>query len=165
MLDKFERFNRVVGGWAEWVGFGAVCFMIALTAVDVVGAKLFRLPVPGALDLMMLGQLVAVSFAATMATLLDRHIQVEFFVLFFPKRLQALVDCLVYFLTLGLFILIVWRLFTHAYHQQGGAEETATAHIALAPFTYACALAIAPVCLVLLQRLLTSILKVTKHGS
>jgi hypothetical protein len=35
----------------------------------------------------------------------------------------------------------------------------------VAPFTYACALGILPVCLVLLQRFFTSILRVTKNES
>jgi len=57
----------MVSGWAEWVGFGTIFLMVALTCVDVVGAKVFRLPVPGSLDVMMLAQLIAISFAAVMA--------------------------------------------------------------------------------------------------
>ena len=162
MLEKFKKFNRMVSGWGEWIGFGALFLMVALTAVDVIGAKLFRLPVFGALDVMMLAQLIAVSFAAAMALIQDRHVQVEFTMMLFPKRIQALVDCLVQLLCLGFFIMIVWRLFAHGYHLQTGGEATATARIPLAPFSYACALAIIPVCLVLLQKFLNSILRVTK---
>lgn len=165
MLEKLEKFNQMVSGWAEWVGFGALFLMVALTCVDVLGTKLFRLPVFGALDVMMLAQLIAISFAAVMALIQGRHVQVEFFTRLLPKRIQALVDCLIQCLCLGLFILIVWRLFAHGYHLQTGGEETATARIPLSPFSYACALAIIPVCLVLLQKFLSSILRVIKNGS
>lgn len=165
MLEKLEKFNRMVGGWAEWVGFGAIFLMVALTCVDVVGAKVFRLPVPGSLDVMMLAQLIAISFAAVMALILDRHIRVEFFMRLFPKRVQALVGCLVQLLCLSLFVLIVWRLFVHGYHQQTGGEETPTVRIPLPPFSYASALAMIPVCLVLLQKFLSSILRLLKNGS
>jgi TRAP-type C4-dicarboxylate transport system permease small subunit len=114
---------------------------------------------------MMLVQLIAVSFAAAMALIRNRHVQVEFFMLLLPKRLQAFIDCVVELLCLGFFALIVWRLFAYGYNLQIGGDETATARIALAPFSYACALGILPVCLVLLQRFFTSILRVARNES
>jgi len=165
MLEKFDRFNRKVSGWAEWIGFGALFLMVALTSVDVIGAKLFRTPVFGALDIMMLAQLIAISFAGAMALILGRHVQVEFFMILLPKRVQVLVDILINFLCLVFFIIIVWRLFVHGYDLQIGKEETMTAGIPLHPFTYASALAIIPFCLVFLQRVFSSILSVVKHES
>ena len=43
MLEKFERFNKMVSGWAEWIGFGAVFLIVVVTGIDVLGSKLFRL--------------------------------------------------------------------------------------------------------------------------
>ena len=62
MLEKFKNFNERLSDWAGWVAFVAVFLMVGLTCVDVVGAKLFRSPVFGSLDVMMLAQLIAVSF-------------------------------------------------------------------------------------------------------
>jgi len=162
MLEKFEKFNRMVSGWFEWIGFGAIFLMVALTCVDVVGAKLFLTPVFGALDVMALAQLIAISFAVSMALILGRHIQVEFIMALFPKRVQAVIDCIIHFLGLALFILIVWRLFVYGYHMKIGGEESMTARIALYPFVYAAAVACIPVCLVFLQRLLSSVLRVVR---
>jgi TRAP-type C4-dicarboxylate transport system permease small subunit len=162
MLEKFEKFNRMVSSWFEWIGFGAIFLMVVLTCVDVVGAKVFRAPVFGALDFMMLAQLIAVSFAASMALILGRHVQVEFFMRLFPKRVEAVIDCIIHFLGLVLFILIVWRLFLYGYHMKIGGEESMTARIDLYPFVYAAAVACIPVCLVLLQHLLSSILRVAR---
>lgn len=165
MLESFRKFNQMISAWAEWIAFGAIFFMVVLTCVDVIGAKLFRSPVFGSLDVMMLVQLIAVSFAASMAFIRNRHVSVEFFVLLLPKKLRSFVDCLVQLLCLLFFMLIVWRLVTHGYHLQTGGEETATAHIPLSPFSFASALGILPVCLVLLQQFFTSILRVTKNES
>jgi len=165
MLDKFARFNERLSGWIEWVGFAAIFLMVALTCVDVIGAKLFRTPVFGALDVMGIAQLIAISFAAAMALILGRHVQVEFFVMFLPKRVQAGVDIFVNFLGLALFVLIVWRLFAFAYHLQLGGEESMTARIPLAPFTYAAAAAFIPLCLIFLQQFLSSIVRVIKNES
>jgi TRAP-type C4-dicarboxylate transport system permease small subunit len=165
MLEKFAKLNEMLSGLAEWVAFWAIFFMVALTCVDVIGAKLFHSPVFGALDAMMLLQILAVSFAAAVALIRNRHVQVEFFVILFSRRIQSAIDCLVQLLCLGLFVLIVWRLFMHGYHLHTGGEETATAHIPMAPFAYAAALGIIPVCLVFLQQFFTSILRVIRNES
>ena len=165
MIEKFKKFNEKLSGWAEWIGFGAIFLMVAITCVDVLGAKLFLSPVFGALDIMMLAQLIAISFAASTALIRNRHVQVEFFMVIFPKRFQAIVDCLIKLLCLALFVVIVWRLLTHGYHLQTGGEETATARIPMSHFSYASAIGIIPVCLVLIQQFLSSVLRVVRNDS
>jgi TRAP-type C4-dicarboxylate transport system permease small subunit len=165
MLEKFDRFNRKICGWVEWIGFGALFLMVILTCVDVIGAKIFLLPVPGSLDITMLAQLLAVSCAGAMVLILGRHVQVEFFMVLLPKRFQTLVDALINLLCLLFFIIVVWRVFVHGYDLQTGGEETMTAGIPMAPFAYASAVAMIPFCLVFLQRFLSAILNVVKHES
>jgi TRAP-type C4-dicarboxylate transport system permease small subunit len=162
MLEKFAEFNRRVSGWVEWIGLFALLLIMALTCVDVVGAKMFLAPVFGAIDVVMLAQLIAISFTGSMALILGRHVQVEFFVPLLPKRLQIIVDCFVHFLGFVLFVLIVWRLFAYAYDLQIGNEESMTARISLAPFAYGAAAACIPVCLVFLQWFTESLIKVVK---
>ena len=164
MLEKLERFNQRISGWIEWIGFGALLLMVVLTCVDVVSTKLFRLPVFGSLDIMMLAQLIAVSFACAMVLILGRHVQVEFFMILLPKRLQALIDAVIQLLCFMFFILIVWRLFVHGFHLYTGGEETATARIPVAPFSYASAVAIIPVCLIFIQQFFSSILNLVKKN-
>jgi hypothetical protein len=48
---------------------------------------------------------------------------------------------------------------------QIGGEESMTARIPLAPFAYAAAVGLIPVCLIYLQKLLTSIVKTVKNES
>jgi TRAP-type C4-dicarboxylate transport system permease small subunit len=165
MLEKFEKFNRRVSEGVEWIGFGALFLVVVLTCVDVVSSKLFRAPVFGALDIVILAQLIAVSCAVAIALIMGRHVQVEFFVMLLPKRFQSGIDCIVNFLGLGLFIVIVWQLFAYGYGMQIGGEESMTARIPLAPFAYAAAVGLIPVCLIYLQKLLTSIVKTVKNES
>ena len=163
MLDKFEKFNRKLSEGVQWIGFAALFFIVVLTCVDVVGAKVFRAPIFGALDFVILAQLIAVSFGVAITLIMGRHVQVEFFVMLLPKRLQSSIDCIVNFLGLSLFIVIVWRLFEYGYGMQIGGEESMTARIPLAPFAYAAAVGCIPVCLIFVQKLLTSIVKTIKN--
>ena len=109
MLSKFEKFNRRLSGWCEWLGIAAMLMMMVITCIDVVGGKVFQRPLLGAIDMVMLSQIVAISFAASMALIVGRHIRVEFFFNLLPRRAQAVINSFVLLLGLGLFIVIIWR--------------------------------------------------------
>ena len=157
MLDKLERFNRRLSNWFEWIGLLGLLVMMVITCIDVVGAKVFRSPLLGALDIVMLAQTVAIAFAASMVLILGRHIQVEFFVARLPRRAQAVINSIVPLIGLGLFMGIVWRLSVLGHLFQTTGEYSATIHIPYYPFAYGIALASIPVCLVFLLEFLKSL--------
>src|SRR6266540_5794275 len=88
-LDRFARINASLSAAAEAVALAAIVFMVVLTCVDVAGAKLFLRPVPGSLDMVMMAQLIAVSFGGAAAMIQGRHVAVEFFVAVIPERPRA----------------------------------------------------------------------------
>jgi TRAP-type C4-dicarboxylate transport system permease small subunit len=159
VLDKFERFNHRLSSWCEWLGIAAMLLMMVITCIDVVGAKVFLQPLLGAIDIVMLSQIVAISFAAGMALIVGRHIRVEFFFDLLPRRAQALINSFVLLLGLGLFIVVIWRLGVLGHSFQTSGEYSPTAYIPLYPFAYAIALASIPVFLVLLLEFLKSLTK------
>ncbi len=162
-LEKFEKFNRRLSDWFEWIGLAGFLVMMFITCIDVIGAKLFLLPVFGAIDIVTLSQVVAISFAAASALILGRHVRVEFFMVMLPRRVRALIDIIIHLLGLALFIVIIWRLCVYGYLLQTGGEESATARIPLAPFAYSIALASIPVCLVFLLEFLNAIVRMAKR--
>ena len=159
VLDKFEKFNRRLSDWFEWIGLAGILLMMTITCIDVVGAKVFKSPLLGSIDIVMLSQIVAISFAASMALILGRHIRVEIFFNLLPRRAQAVINSIVLLLGLGLFIVIIWRLCVLGYSFQTSGEYSATAYIPLYPFIYGIAFASIPVCLVLLLEFLKSLTK------
>ncbi|MFC1533780.1 TRAP transporter small permease [Thermodesulfobacteriota bacterium] len=150
MLDKFEKFNRRLSGRFEKIGLAGLLMMMTVTCIDVVGAKVFHWRLFGAIDIVMLSQIVAISFAAGMTLILGQHIRVEFFYKLLPRRVQIVIDGIVLLLVLGFFIVIIWRLCVLGYSFQTSGEYSATAHIPYYPFAYGIALASIPICLVLL---------------
>jgi TRAP-type C4-dicarboxylate transport system permease small subunit len=162
VIEKLDKFSRLLSGWCEWIGVVGLLLMMVVTCVDVIGAKLFLRPVLGAIDIVMLSQLVAVSFAVASALLLGRHVQVEFFVVILPKRVQAGISSFTDLLGLVLFILIVWRLCVYGYSLQTGGEVSPTALIPLHPFAYGIALSSIPVCFILLLQFLNSVFRMMK---
>jgi len=163
VLSKFEKFNRRLSGWFEWIGVAGLLLMMLITCIDIIGAKLFLWPLLGAIDWVRAWQSLAIAFACAVTLIVGRHVRVEFFVARLPRRAQAVTDSIVFLLGLGLFILIVWRLSVLGYFLQAGGEVSATAHIPRCLFAYGIALASIPVCLVFLQELLSSLARVVKR--
>ena len=162
MLEKFKKINQSFSGWLAWVGLAGILLMMVITCVDVIGAKIFLTPVFGALDIVMIAQLVAISFAGAATYILGRHVQVEFFVAILPKRAQAVVDAFILLLGVIFFALVVWRLVVYGYSFQTGGEVSPTIRMPLYPFAYGAAFAIVPLCLLLLSDFFISIRRVFK---
>ena len=159
MLDRFEQLNGRLSRWCEWLSIAAILLMVAITCVDVVGAKVFKWRLPGAIDIVMLTQLVAIAFAAGITLIKGRHIQVEFFTKLLPQRLQNIIDSIILLLVLALFSLIIWRVCVLGYSFQTSGEYSATIHIPYYPFAYGIALASVPVWLIIVVRLIKSLKK------
>ena len=159
MLDKFERFNRRLSDWFEWIGLAGMLLMMVITCVDVVGAKVFKMPVLGSIDIVMLCQIVAISFACSMTLIVGRHIKVEFFFLFLPRLVQRVISSIIHLIGLGLFIVIIWQLYELGRSFQSSGEYSMTIYIPYYPFAYGIAFASIPVCLILLVEFLKSLKK------
>lgn len=159
MLDKFERFNRRLSSWFEWIGLAGILVMMVVTCVDVVGAKVFKRPVLGSIDIVMLCQIVAISFACSMTQLVGRHIKVEFFFFFLPRLVQRVVNSIIHLIGIGLFIVIIWRLFVLGHSFQTFGEYSMTIYIPYYPFAYGIGFACIPVCLLLVVEFLKSLTK------
>lgn len=159
MLDKFERINRRLSKVFQWIGFAGILVMMVITCVDVVGAKVFKMPVLGSIDIVMLCQIVAISFACSMTLIVGRHIQVEFFFPFLPRPVQRVVNSIIHLLGFGLFLVIIWRLFALGHSFQTTGEYSMTIYIPYYPFAYGIAFACIPVCLVLLVEFVKSLKK------
>jgi len=162
-LGKFEKFVSRLSGWFEWIGIAGLLLMMLITGIDVVGGKLFTWRLLGALDVVMLSQIIAIAFAAACALIIGRHVRVEFVVTRLPQRAQAVINSIISILGLGLFILIIWRLTVLGYTFQTSGVTTATVYIPLYPFAYGIALASIPICLVFLVELMKSLAKVVKR--
>lgn len=162
MLDKFEKFNSRLSNWFEWIGIAGILLMATTTSIDIVGAKVFHWRLFGAIDIVTLFQTVAIAFATSMTLILGRHIQVDLFINRLPRRAQAVIDIIALLLGFGLFIVIIWQLCMLGYSFQTSGEYSAAAHIPYYPFVYGIALASIPVCLVHLQKLLNSLIRLVK---
>jgi TRAP-type C4-dicarboxylate transport system permease small subunit len=164
-LNQMDKFTRSSSRHLEWVGVIGIILMFLVNLVDVVGAKLFLWPVPGATEVISFSQIMAIAPAIAITLLLNRHIRVEFIIMRFPKRIRGAINSFSSFLSLVIFVLILWQSFVYGQSLQRAGEIGSTSHIPFYPFAYFIAFCSIPVCLAFLVEVLKSLSEVVKNGS
>ena len=143
-LERFtERISRLFAG----IALIALSAMLLLVTADIIGAKVFSLPVPGAMDVTSLLGLLLIGFAMPQTYMMGRHINVDFVMVRTPKPLRKVLRCLSTALCILFFVFVVWRLFLYAHDLQVYGEKSLTVKIPLFPFAYALAVAFVPMLL------------------
>lgn len=142
-----ERIERITLRFSEVLEYAAIVgllLIMVITTVDVVGAKVFQWRVFGAIDIVMLSQIVAISFSGGVTLIAGRHIAVEFFLRLLPRGARKAIGVAVSLMLIGFCSMAIWRLVVLGCSFQRSGEHSATAYIPLFPFAYAIALGLIP---------------------
>ncbi len=146
-MNLLEKFIRRISRWFNGIALIALSAMLLLVTMDIVGAKVFSLPVPGAMDLTSLLGILVIGFSMTRTYLEGRHITVDFVMILAPKGVRRVSRTLSGCLCTLFFAFVVWRLFLYAHDLQVYGEKSLTVKIPLYPFAYALAVAFVPMLL------------------
>jgi len=164
-LNQLDKFTRGFSWSLEWIGVIGILLMFLSNFVDVVGAKLFLWPLPGVTEVISFSQIVAIAPAIAFTLILGRHIRVEFIIDRFPRRIRAAITSISSFLSLILFVLILWQSYVYGQSLQKAGEIGSTSHLPFYPFAYLIAFCCIPVCLVFLMEVFKSFNEAFGHGS
>jgi TRAP-type C4-dicarboxylate transport system permease small subunit len=149
-IQSAQEWAGRLSAWCEWIGVAGVIVMVAVTCVDVLGAKLFLMPVPGSTEIVSLAQVATIVFAIATTQRHKGHISVEMFYAKMRPFIQTLVRAVTACLGLILFSILIYQgiQLGNGFLQAG--EVTATVQIPYYPFAYAFSLALVPVVMLLL---------------
>jgi len=164
-LNHLDQYTRTFSRSLEWVGVIGILLMFLVNFIDVVGAKLFLWPFPGATEVISFSQIVAIAPAIAFTLILGRHIRVEFIIDRFPKRFRAAISSISSFFSLILFVLILWQSYSYGQSLQKAGEIGSTSHLPFYPFAFLIAFCSIPVALVFLKEILKSLAEALNHGS
>lgn len=165
LLLYLEQITHKITQWMEVVGAVAIFGIVLFPCVDVVGGKVFNLPLPGSYELVVFCQLLAIPFAVAISLLKGKHIAVDLFVNILPLRVQALINCFVSVLGLVLFSTICRQAFLYGKSLQAAREVSGTIGIPFYPFAYSLSLSCIPVCLIFIITFWVSMNKLLKKPS
>lgn len=156
-MDTVRQWANRLSIWGEWIGAVGIMLMVAITCADVIGAKLFLLPVPGAIEIISLVQVATIVFAVAATQRQGGHISVEMFTDLMPPRVRSLVKALTSLLGLVLFVLLIYEGVNLGNEYREVGEITATAQIPFYPFAYAFSIALLPIAMMMLVDTIGSI--------
>ena len=156
-IEYAQQWVDRLSTWCEWVGVAGVIVMVAVTCADVLGAKLFMLPVPGSTEIVSLAQVATIVFAVATTQRHKGHISVEMFYAKMRPFIQALVRAVTSCFGLILFLTLFYQSIRLGNGFLEANEVTATVQIPFYPFAYAFALALVPVVLLILIDLVNAL--------
>lgn len=163
-VQTLESFTRRWSSHLEVLGVFGILTMFLVNLVDVVGAKLFMWPLPGSIEIISFSQIVAIAPTIAFSLILGRHIRVEFIVSRLPFRIRAVIGAISSFLSLALFLLLLWQSYLYGLSLQKAGEIGSTSHLPFYPFAYLIAFCSMPVSLVFGLEMLKSLIEATRHG-
>lgn len=129
--EVMNRRTRRLTHWLAVFGMAPLFLMLAITTVDVIGAKLFSRPVPGGPEVVAVLQVLAITSAAGFLQVLGGHTKIDFFVDRLPARLQAGVAVFIQFLILLLFLALCRESFLLGESLRLAGEVSSSAYIPL----------------------------------
>jgi TRAP-type C4-dicarboxylate transport system permease small subunit len=156
-MESVRKWTARLSAWSEWIGVAGIIVMVVVICADVLGAKLFLLPVPGSTEIVELAQVATIAFAVAATQRHKGHISVEMFYLKMPPRAQALTKSVTSCLGLILFLSLAYQSIRLGNSFRTANEVTATVQIPFYPFAYGFALAMVPVVLMLLIDLIDAL--------
>jgi len=151
---NLERLALSLSNWLNWVAGAALVAMLGLVVADIIGARLFKWPIPGGIEMVGFLGVIVVAFSIAQTQVVRGHIDVEILVTRFSTTVQKAIACIVYSFGMLLFALIAWRSYDFARRLQATGEVSMTQEIPFYPFVYCIAFSCVSVLLVLLVQLL-----------
>jgi len=146
------------------IGMGIILGMMFLTVVDVIGRKFFDAPITGSYELTEFMLALIVFYSVGYTQIQKGHIAMEAFVSRFPPKAQAVIESIVYCVSLGLVSLMTWQLVAHAKRTWIGNNVSGVLNLPLYPFIMASALGSLLFCIVLFVDFLISLGKVKNES-
>ena len=150
-MKTFERVVGTISNIAAHVATIMLLVMFAINCMDIVGSKLFSVPVPGVVELT--GYLMAVLIPAAAAVVLleGQHVRIEIVTAKLPLSVREWMDRIIS-LALGvLFSLLSWKMFTYGMDRHRSGEYSDTLQFPFYYVIYLVALAFIPFCLALIR--------------
>ncbi len=146
-MERFEKFTKGLCRYFEWIGVIGMLAMFVANMVDIIGAKAFKWPLPGAIEVLSFALIVAIAPAIGNGLFLGTHLRIDFIVDKFPKTIRFILRPFVSIICMVLFILIFWKGFEYGYSLQKSGEIGGSSHIPFFPFAYLLSLSCIPIIL------------------
>jgi TRAP-type C4-dicarboxylate transport system permease small subunit len=159
---RFVSTVTTVSRWFEWLGLAGFALMSLTALVDVVGTKLFGLPLPGSTEITSVLQIMAIGAGLAFSQIDGKQIRVDIIMAFLPKPVNHGLDILASVLGMLFFALAAWMLYEMGTNLSASGTKTLLLGIPLAPFAFWLGLCCIPMCCAILMEFVSAIRGLTE---
>jgi len=153
---RIEKNIPAIAEKANWIAAAALILMMLLTTLDVL-LRLFKNSIPGTYEIIGLLGAVVASFALGYTSVEKGHIAVDFLVMRFSPKAQALVGAINALVAAALFGIITWQSLLYALDLLKKGQVTPTVQLPIYPFVFGIAAGCGLLALVLMVEFLHSL--------
>jgi TRAP-type transport system small permease protein len=118
------------------LGIAVLILLTCMTVTDVVGRYFFKAPILGATEVTQYMMVAIVYLCIGWCAVQGKMIVVDLLLSRFPKRVQAILNCVTLFLSLGLTFMITWRCVIDSIQTQNSPSASPILRIPTYPFTW-----------------------------
>jgi TRAP-type transport system small permease protein len=161
-VSKCERVVYPLSAVLNGIGLFFLALMVLFITVDSVLRYFFNSPIQNSYEVVELMMVFAFSFGIAYAQKHKSHVAVTLLVSKLSARVQAIVDCFIYFMSMGFLSLMTWQVFVRARIVSVKGDISigslvGLGNVAIYPFYYLLGLACLVFALVLLLDFLASL--------
>ncbi len=154
------RMIAAAGRVAGYIAAIMLAILTLLTVSDICGRFFFTRPIVGTTELTEYLLAIMAFFAIAWAAVKQRHIKVDLIMSRFPPRAQTIVDCITCLFSIGIYVIITWRLAMEGIDLQQLNLISAFLDVPKYPFYFIAALGAALLTLVTITTLIQYLAKV-----
>jgi TRAP-type transport system small permease protein len=154
---RFEAVVTKVCSWFEWIGLAGMAIMALTALVDVLGTKLFGLPLPGSTEITAVVQIMAIAAGLAYSQIDGKQIRVDIILGFLPKWGKAVLDLFASLLGVVFFAIASWTSYVLGANLASSGTSTLLLGIPLAPFAFWLSLCCILMCVTILVELVNAI--------
>ncbi len=136
------------------IGSGILAVLMVFTFVDVALRYFFNSPIKGDYEISSYLMVLVIPSGLALTSLRKRHIRVDVFTQFLPKRVQSGLSTFAYLLTLGFVGFMVWQTAKYASLLIASMQQATTIAIPDFPFVIVCTIYLIMFALVILRDLI-----------
>jgi len=135
-----------------------VCFfaLMILVLANIIMRNVFGQPITGTFEMVGLLTATGLGLALAHCEMNDGNIAMSIVTDKLPKKMQGVIDIVIYLIALSFWAVVVWQIFGYANSSLANGRVTSTASIPLYPFILILGINVACLCVALVFKLVTS---------
>lgn len=162
-LTSYDKVGNKVVSFLNFFAAAALAGMMFLTFTDVLLRYLFNNPIQGSTEIIEFLMAIVIPFSIVYCAYTRSHVSVDLIVENFSDTTRKVIDVIMRFLMIVLFIPVTWQSFIYIVDEYRSGLTSAVLYIPVYPFIAVSALAFLALTIILIEQFLETLLELVRR--